>query len=60
MKEVLFDLSDEALNVANSGHTFTREGVIGICASHLSEKRNNHSDDYKCADKGFDPRDSET
>ena len=55
MKEVLFDLSDEALNVANSGQPFTREGVIGICASHISEKRNNHSDDYKCADKDLIP-----
>ena len=50
-KEVLFDLSDDALYVANSGHTFTREGVIGICASHLSEKRSNQSDNYKCKDK---------
>lgn len=52
-KEVLFDLSDEALYVANSGHTFTREGVIGICASYLSEKRSNHSDDYNCEDKNL-------
>ena len=53
MKEVLFDLSDEALYVANNGHTFTREGVIGICASHLSEKRSNHSDNYQCEDKNL-------
>ena len=51
MKETLFELSDDALYVANGGHTFTREGVIGVCASHLSEKKSNHSDDYECADK---------
>ena len=51
MKETLFELSEDALYVANGGHTFTREGVIGICASHLSEKKSNHSDDYECADK---------
>lgn len=50
-KEVLFEFSDDVLYVANSGHIFTREGVIGICASHLSEKRSNHSDDYECEDK---------
>lgn len=50
-KEVLFDLSNGALYVANSGRIFTREGVIGICASHLSEKRSNQSDNYKCKDK---------
>ena len=51
MKEVLFDLSDDALYVANCGRKFTRDGVIGICASHLSEKRGNHSDDYMCVDE---------
>ena len=50
-KEVLFDLSDDALYVANSGRIFTRNDVIGICASHLSEKRGNHPDDYKYEDK---------
>ena len=51
MKEVLFDLSEDALYVANGGHTFTREGVIGICASYLSEKRDIQSDHYQCNDK---------
>ena len=50
-KEVLFDLCDEALYVANSGRAFTRKGVIGICASHLSEKTGIRSDDYECEDK---------
>ena len=51
IQALLFDLSDHALYVVNSGRIFTREGVIGICASHLSEKRSNESDNYKCKDK---------
>ena len=46
IKEVLFDLVDDALYVANGGRPFTRKGVIGICASHLSEKIDGDSDDY--------------
>ena len=41
----------KALYVANSGRAFTRKGVIGICASHLSEKTGIRSDDYECEDK---------
>ena len=33
MKEGLFDLAKDALYVTNSGHPFSRKGVIGICAS---------------------------
>ena len=51
MKEVLFDLVDDALYVANGGHLFTRKGVIGICASHLSEKIGGDVDNYKCEKK---------
>ncbi len=51
-KEVLFDLANDALYVANSGRPFTRKGVIGICAFHLSEKkRDGDSDNYKSEDK---------
>ena len=46
MKEVLFDLTNDALYVANSGQPFTRKGVIGICASHRSEKTDFNSDTY--------------
>ena len=51
MKEVLFCLVDDALYVANGGRPFTRKGVIGICASHLSEKIEGDSDNYECKDK---------
>ncbi len=52
MKEVLFDLTNDALYVTNGGRSFTRKGVIGICASHLSEKRptDSNSDDYQTED----------
>ena len=45
-KEVLFDLTKDALYVANGGRRFTRKGVIGICASHRSEKTGFNSDIY--------------
>ena len=53
MKEVLFCLVDDALYVANGGDCFTRQGVIGICASHLSEKHatDSSSDDYRAGDR---------
>ena len=51
MKEVLFDLANDVLYVANGGRPFTRKGVIGICASHLSEKISGDLDNYKCEDK---------
>lgn len=51
MKEVLFDLANDALYVTNSGHPFSRKGVIGICASHLSEKIDGDVDNYECEDK---------
>ena len=37
--EVLFELVDDALLIANGGRHFTRKGVISVCASHLSDKR---------------------
>lgn len=51
MKEVLFDLASDALYVANGGRPFTRKGVIGICASHLSEKTDVDSDNYGAKDE---------
>lgn len=36
--EVLFEVAEDALLVANGGRPFTPEGVISISASHLSEK----------------------
>ena len=53
MKEVLFDLANDALYVANGGRSFTRKGVIGICASHLSEKREVASDNYQGGDENL-------
>ena len=53
MKEVLFDLANDALYVANGGRSFTRKGVIGICASHLSEKREVSSDNYQGGDENL-------
>ena len=49
IKEVLFDLTNDELYVANGGRPFNRQGVIGICASHLGEKRptDSDSDDYQ-------------
>ena len=46
MNEALFVLVEDALYVANGGRPFTRKGVIGICASHLSEKMDVASDNY--------------
>ena len=50
MKEVLFDLGDDALYVANGGYPFSRQGVIGICRSHVSEKTGFNSDIYDVKD----------
>ena len=37
-KEILFELDEDALLVANGGRPFSRTGVISVCASHLSDK----------------------
>ncbi|MGH9428883.1 MAG: hypothetical protein ACRD2L_21570, partial [Terriglobia bacterium] len=50
-RQVEFILSGAALYVANGGRPFTRKGVIGICASHLSEKHQIDPQD------NFDPDD---
>lgn len=44
-REVRLEVKDNALLVANGGRAFSREGVISICASHLSDKRLSQSDD---------------
>lgn len=36
--EILFDVGDDALLVANGGRPFSGTGVISICASYLSDK----------------------
>ncbi len=38
-KEKLFEIDEDTLLVANGGRPFTRNGVISICASHLSDKK---------------------
>ena len=38
-KEILFELGDNTLYVANGGRPFERTGVIAICGSHLSDKQ---------------------
>ena len=37
--EMLFEITDDALLVANGGCSFSRTGVISVCASHLSDKQ---------------------
>lgn len=44
-REILFEVGDDALLVANGGRAFSREGVISICASHLSDKRSDDAND---------------
>ncbi len=38
-KEILFELDEDALLIANGGCPFSRKGVISVCASHLSDKQ---------------------
>ena len=54
--EILFEVRDDALVVANGGRPFSRKGVISICASHLSDKWSDDADedandDFDCADE---------
>ena len=37
--EILFEVTENALLVANGGRPFSRKGVISVCASHLSNKK---------------------
>ena len=45
-KELLFELSEDALLVANGGRPFSRTGVISACASHLSDKLSGNVTDH--------------
>ncbi len=47
--EVVFAVTKDALLIANGGRSFTRKGVISVCASHLSDKRSYGVTDH------FDP-----
>lgn len=47
----LFELADDALYVANDGHPFSRLGVIGICAAHISDKKITREDRYEESDE---------
>ena len=44
--EVLFAVTKDALLIANGGRSFTRKGVISVCASHLSDKRSDGVTDH--------------
>lgn len=52
--EILFEVTENALFVANGGRPFSRKGVISICYSHLSEKRSD-----SVTDRHFKGRDEE-
>ena len=50
--EILFEVTENALFVANGGRPFFRKGVISICYSHLSEKRSDDvMDHFECGDE---------
>ena len=51
-KSALFELTDSALYVANGGRPFSRLGVIGICAAHLSDKGSARKDRYEKSENG--------
>ena len=51
-REILFELDEDALLVANGGRSFSRTGVISVCASHLSDKQlDGVKDHFKADDK---------
>ena len=49
--EVLFEVAEDALLVANDGLPFTHKGVISICASHLSDKHFDPNDNFEADDE---------
>ncbi len=49
-KEILFEVSKDALLVANGGSPFSRTGVISVCASHLSDKRSDGEENTEVMD----------
>ena len=50
-RDALFELADDALYVANGGRPFSRLGVIGICAAHISDKKITREDRYEESDE---------
>lgn len=44
--EILFEVTENALLVANGGRPFSRKGVISICNSHLSAKKADGVEDH--------------
>ena len=49
-KEILFEVTEDALLIANGGRAFSRTGVLSICASHFSDKLSGLLKDLDCAD----------
>ena len=49
-KEILFEITENALLVANGGHAFSSTGVLSVCASHLSDKLSETPKDLDCSD----------
>ena len=50
-KEILFEVTEDALLVANGGRSFSRTGVLSVCASHLSDKQSDGvEDNFDCTD----------
>ena len=47
----LFELADDALYVANDGRPFSRLGVIGVCATNISDKKSTREDRYEESDE---------
>ncbi len=45
-KDLLFEVAEDALLVANGGRPFSRTGVISACASHLSDKLSGNVTDH--------------
>ncbi len=49
-KEILFEITEDALLVANGGRAFSRTGVLSVCASHLSDKLSETPKDLDCSE----------
>ncbi len=50
-EEILLEVTDDALLVANSGRPFSHTGVISVCAYHLSDKQSTSDvERYSCSD----------
>ena len=49
----LFELTNDALYVANDGRPFSRLGVIGVCATNISDKKSTREDRYEESDENL-------